>query len=581
MDIDVRSKNHSSPWGIASGAEDAGRYPEFNPMLRDAGVTWLRYFPEWTTIQPNEGEWDWTFSDAFVADARQNGITLAGTFIYFAKWSSSEPGNTRRFPVGDMKYWRDYVREVSSRYRDEIQYWEVWNEPNSPAFNQRGTPGDYAAMVRAAYEEARKANPKAKVGIGVAAFDLHWLEQVIKAGAAGHFDYVCVHPYNNVGLVFGSEQSFLGLAGSVRKMLASNGQRADIEIWMSEIGLTTTADPAKLARQAEALAKAYVLGIAQGFDKVFWFEAMGPKYGEGVHAIIADDGTQYPAYDAFKAMTAALGPTPRYLGWLNLGESSYGFVFDTGAGPALAIWAAKPGAKATFGASVTAIDIIGRASSHAANAPVELGTAPIFIKGIPCELVEQAKRNKPVRFPWVADYSTAEMVVARLGETNDERGLRQGNNDPRADGLTVPGTFKGEGYRRTDLVNARPFIYFEVDPSFMGWGDRECEITVVARRADPSRPSTMTVVYESETGYHEYGRRTFFPGMNRESMYESEAHRIPELWYLPPGEAWHEHTWHISDARFIGKWGWTFQINVEMSAGDVWVKEVRVRRVKK
>lgn len=566
-----------SPWGIASGAEHAGMYPTFLPMLRDAGVTWLRYFPEWQTIQPRQGEWNWEWSDGLVAAARASNIRIAGVFLYFAPWASSD-GGTRGFPVKDMRFWRDYVRETVARYRGDIQHWEVWNECNSPAFNRGGTPGDYADLVREASVAARQAAPDCKIGLTCAAFDLHYFDQVIKAGAAGHFDYVCVHPYNSMGYVFGSEPSYLAMAGHIRSMLDANGQRRDIELWMTEIGLTTTEDPVQLGRQAEALAKSCILGAAQGFRRVFWFEACGPKYGDGVHAIIGDGFVPYPAYHALKAMASALGPTPVYAGWTDLGGGGYGFVFDVRGRPVLAVWAAKPGATAAFEVAVEVIDLQGRTRALPPGDLLPLQAAPLFVRGLPADTLSAARRNAERRFPWSPDCSRADEVRCRLGPVNEEAGLRQGNNDPRPDGLTVAGVLDGCGYRSTDLRNRRPFIYFDVDSRYMSWGDREVDITVVARRAVPDVPAVMTIVYESETGYHEYGKRTPTPGLNSETLFEAEDYRAPELWYLAPGTEWQEHTWRIRDACFVQKWGWTFQINVEMSAGDVWVREVRVRK---
>jgi len=48
--------------------------------------------------------------------------------------------------------------------------------------------------------------------------------------------------------------------------------------------------------QAEALVKAHVLATAQGFERVFWFEAHGPSYGKGTdHGIIRKDWSLRPA----------------------------------------------------------------------------------------------------------------------------------------------------------------------------------------------------------------------------------------------------------------------------------------------
>ena len=566
-----------SPWGIASGAEYSGKLPEILPLLRDAGITGLRYFPEWQSIQPSPGVWNWGESDRLVASAKANGIRMAGVFLYFTPWASSD-GGTRGFPVKDMQTWREFVKTVVARYRDEIDCWEVWNEVNSPAFNHHGTPQDYADMVRTAYAAAKEANPDCKIAITCAAYDLHYFAQTLKAGASGCFDYVCVHPYNSIGYVFGSEPSYLAMAGNLRAMLAANGQNADMPLWISEIGLTTTPALEQLARQAEALAKAYILSLVQGFERLYWFEASGPKYGEGIHAILNDDLSPLPAYTALAAMTKSLGPTPRYLGWHALGSNLYGFVFESAGAYVMAVWAVDTDASASFNDSVTVMDLRGKVSTLPPSATLKLTREPVFIRGVPPQIAEEARANATRRFPWAPDYSTEKEVWCKLGPVNETHGLLQGNNDPRSDGITIPGTCADGSFRSTDLINRRPFIYFDVDSSFAGWNDRDFEITVVARRSQPDQPAAFTLVYESETGYHEYGKRTTTPGLNVEMMFESESFKTPDIRHLPAGSDWQEYTWQIHDACFIQKWGWTFQVNAEMSASNISVREVRVKK---
>ncbi|MCL1910067.1 MAG: endo-1,4-beta-xylanase, partial [Kiritimatiellaeota bacterium] len=167
MKKEIERKNvdliQNSPWGMSSGAEDSGKYTGFTPMLAKAGVTWIRYFPEWDTIQPAKGKWNWKWADEFVKFNREHGIEVSGIFLYFARWASSD-GGTRGFPVKDMKYWTDYVSACVKRYKKEITWWEIWNEGNSPAFNRHGSPKDYADMIRAAYKVGKAPNPNAKFG---------------------------------------------------------------------------------------------------------------------------------------------------------------------------------------------------------------------------------------------------------------------------------------------------------------------------------------------------------------------------------------------------------------------------------
>ncbi len=93
--------------------------------------------------------------------------------------------------------------------------------------------------------------------------------------------------------------------------------------------------------QAEQLAKAYLLSIAAGFKRIFWFEARGPSYGDGKDlGLIRADMTPRPSYNALRSLTRTLGPEPRPAGWLDLGNGGYGFCSTRG-WRRLAAWARK------------------------------------------------------------------------------------------------------------------------------------------------------------------------------------------------------------------------------------------------
>lgn len=92
--------------GFGSSGESFGEYPRTFPRLKELGVHWVRMFPEWADVQPKEGQWNWSVADSLVATGRENGIKTLGVFCYFAPWSSSRDGDTRAFPVRDMRFAR-------------------------------------------------------------------------------------------------------------------------------------------------------------------------------------------------------------------------------------------------------------------------------------------------------------------------------------------------------------------------------------------------------------------------------------------------------------------------------------------
>lgn len=544
-----------SPWGVASGAEWSGDHARFNPLIADAGVRWIRYFPEWHSIQPEKGEFDWARADAWVADAKQNGLRLLPCFGYLPTWNSAD-GGTRRFPMKDAEAYRAYVRACFERYHADLKHWEVWNEFNG-SFAPGGTPARYAELVRIAKEEARKVDPALKIGMSCANFDVNFFDAAIKAGAAGHFDFIAVHPYENLVSVMrdGGESGYLSMARTLRAMLAANGQPEDTPLWITETGLQSTIQPDENAdrRQAEAVVKVYTLSLAQGFSNIQWFEARGPAYGQGTdHGLIRRDWSPRPALAAYKTMTALLGANPEYLGWLALDTDGYGFVF---APDVLVAWAPPARAlPAKMSGAVDRIALDGAVTPLPADTEWTLANTPVFLKGLPAGLVAEARANKDKPFPWGTDYAGANQVAVNLGATNMDLGIRQVNPTTTAVVHDLAESWKRLDF---DIGSEGRYVYFRVDPTFVRYGERRYRLSIVVKRLAPDREARTTLLYESATGY-------------KQASADQPA--------VPAGDGWHTMTWDVDDANFAGQWGWNFRVEATASPNAFFIREARVER---
>jgi hypothetical protein len=459
-----------------------------------------------------------------------------------------------------MQYWRDYVTASVDRYKASIGYWEIWNEFNGSFYDGPNKPQAYADLTVAAYDAAKKADPSTKVGMSVANFDVGFLDAAIKAGAADHFDFICVHPYENMGaLADGGEVGFLSLTGNLRDMLKANKQPTDIPLWITEVGYPApvTANADADARQAMIVVKGHLLTLAQGFQRIFWFEARGPSYGNGTDlGIIRKDWSPRPAYTAYKTMTTLLGPEPKYLGWVDIDKGAYGFLFHGAQGNVLAVWGPpKTDHKATFDSDVTLTDLTGSATPMKTGQALTLTATPVFVTQVPDALATLAQANLGKPYPWGGDYAHAQTVTCAMGAVNREDGLKQINPNTTAvvNGLVdscVRPNFSsgGEGH----------YIYFRVDPQFVPYGTTHLKITIVARRISRDKDANMGVTYESAThGYTTAGK----------------SQDIPE------DEDWHELSWEVTDANFVGQWGWNFRFEATGSPNEFYVKQVRVDKV--
>jgi hypothetical protein len=544
-------RDDASPWGVTTGAEWLSAYRVFNPRLEEAGIRWLRAFYEWQTIQPRQGYWNFALQDQLVANARANNMHVAGTLAYLAPWASAN-GGTRRFPIKDIQFWRDYVTGMVERYHADIKYWEVWNEFNG-SFAENGTPEIYAELVREASIAAKKIDPTAKIGMSVASFDVNFLDRAIKAGAANQFDYICVHPYEKLNsLKFGGEPGFLAMAGVLRQMLASNHQPADIPLWITEIGSVAPLAPnaTQDQEQADLLIKAYLLAIASGFQRVFWFEARGPSYGgQADFGLLRANMTPRPSYEALKVMTAILGPSPIAVGRIDLGDDSYGLLFEAQGKNVLSAWTTKKdGVDVTFAGDVRVTDLRSDLHSLSAGAALHLTNMPQLILDVPDALVQKTQSSKLQTYSQDADRRRSAEVSVRLQATNIGSGITQ----------IAPETTISDGEsRRTNISRADGeghYAYFLVNPQLVPFGVRQIQITATVRRLSRDRRAGFSINYESQRGYVD----TSYSG-------------------IPEDEGWHEISWKITDASFVGQWGWNFRLNAISSPSDFLIKEVRVK----
>jgi hypothetical protein len=537
-----------NPFGVSSSAPSAGAPATWMPQMAQAGVKWARLFPEWNGIQPTRSTWNWTRVDSLLDAASAQGIEVSGLFFYNVSWLNSD---THTFPMADLAAWSAYVSALVSHAKGRVRYWEVWNEPQG--FAAGGTPDDYAQVAVRAFDAARAADPDARIGLSVAANDVNYLERTIAAGAAGHFDFVAVHPYEiTEALEEGWEPVFMGIVRTIRKMLAaSDPPRASAPVWFTELGRWSSGSAADDARQARDLMKAYTMAIAQGAARVSWYEA---RDGQGGFGLIRSDGSLRPACSALKSLTAHLGPSPRYQGWVQMEAGrDYGFVFQGPATSAMPLWASAGATEnVTFGADVRVLDPpTGSIAPLKAGSALALSGAPVLILDVPSDLVTRARENKDRPFPWGGDYTGATTVSVTMGNPNADAGLHQFRPDRSSTPVQVDGTWARDASLRSSQD-------FAVDPNFLSFTPTKIAITAITRRNAANDAAGFNLRYESRTGWKTTG-----------------------VWYSVPGnDRWYTKTWTIDDDEFVGIWGFHFRLDSDSTSHSKYlIQKVTMARV--
>ena len=556
----ARAAEPASPWGIASSASGAKNLGEWLPRVHDAGVGTVRLFPEWRTVEPRKGQWNWDKADALVRTASDNQVELTAPLMGSVPWSSEK---LHTFPMSDLAAWSEFVTHAVTRYKDRIHRWEVWNEGNGGFNDGRHTTTDYARLAAATYAAAKQADPTAQVALSIASFDPAYLHQILlaqqAAGTPAQFDFLCIHPYELADGISSphGEIPYLWMTRLLRDLLKKSAPtKANADIWISEIGRNIAPrkdQPAAEREAAAALVKLYVMALAQGIRGVQWFEGQDPAGEEPGFGLLQRDGTPRAAYHAFKTMTATLGAAPNYLGWLALGEGgrAFGFAFQNQAGPVLVAWKGVGDADQalTFTTDVPIISITDTAKkTHPAGQPLALGNDPVFVNGLPPSLATQAVANRDRSFPWGGDFSRAKTVSTQLGAVTPT----SAPGTPSCGGVFQAGRQAAPKVTFPDgtsglLLSANQSAQFHVHPTFASIHTREYFVRLTVRRVTPGNVG-MNLVYEIA-----------------DSQGRAPYKNVGTWFSLGKDDGWQTHTWQVKDACFAKMWGYDLNVAPEQS----------------
>lgn len=300
-----------SPYGVCSHLT-WGEFPARNKtfaLCGVAGIGTVRCDFNWESIENPAGTFDFSRTDAIVADAKAAGIDILPILDY------GHPAYPK--PHEDPGPWRCFVRAVAGRYAADIPVFEVWNEQNHGG--KKMSPAEYLVVLKSAAEEIRAMSPDARIAIGgFAGVPLDYIEELYALGAARHFDIMNVHAYSVPDAPEGRLDKMLE---NLRLLMARNGD-ADKPVWITEIGQPTNEplpgydigkDPwSRGPGIDETLAGRYLsreLGIAFAEDVAMFmpYELRSREFTrfnrEAHFGIVRNDFTPKPAFVAYSFFT--------------------------------------------------------------------------------------------------------------------------------------------------------------------------------------------------------------------------------------------------------------------------------------
>lgn len=279
-------------------------------LIKDAGIGWVRQVIRWDLIEPTKGRFEWAGLDAAIKMLRKNGINIYGLFLW-KKWIDPTTAKPEA-----LSAWANFVQKVVQRYKGDIKYWEVWNEPDYDGFWNPPDARNYVRLLQVTYTSAKKVDPECKIisgglmGWGPKSPYFPFIDELYKQGAKGYFDILAIHPHTMPDDPQKDDMLKRKIEDAITRIAFHRDSKRSI--WITEIGWPSNRllDPESKRgvtpqQQAEYLKKAMDISLSyKQIEKIFWygFRDVGtdPSESEHHYGLVSFDLKPKPSYFAYK-----------------------------------------------------------------------------------------------------------------------------------------------------------------------------------------------------------------------------------------------------------------------------------------
>ncbi|MCF8389493.1 MAG: hypothetical protein K9H12_02295, partial [Bacteroidales bacterium] len=234
------SEIEDSYWGIQASTLDSALLVR----MSDIGVKWTRLGASWPSIERKKGIYSWDETDKAFRTTLENAIipfvTLGGGHKLYSPLTTyddpklAEIYGYKPAPPTDneesMEAWLNFVRATIERYKDQISYWEIWNEPNHRNYWGKEPSGkEYGYLVRETAKVILEIQPDAKILAGsMAGIDPVFIRDFLEDGGAEYIDIITYHNYGSI------PEERIYAATEAWEVI--NEIKPEIEFWQGECG---------------------------------------------------------------------------------------------------------------------------------------------------------------------------------------------------------------------------------------------------------------------------------------------------------------------------------------------------------
>ena len=310
-------------------------------IVKQAGFNWLKHQVEWQSVETAPGQYDWSQLDNIVESAGTRDLNILFSVVNAPSFYRSADSG---LAPADPATFQTFMQALASRYKGQVQAYELWNEENLSVEMGAGNvdPLQYLPLLKAGSTGVKLADPAALTLLGgpsptganipgESMDDLQYLNRLYELNdgeAKAYFDALSAHPSGfaippdctpatpecSLAPGWNDDASFYAFTrvGQYRDTMVAHGDGGK-KIWFTEFGYDSTNVPVpgyeyglyvteqdQAAFLARSFQKALDLGYVGGM--FVWnlnFQIAVPvtdeKWGFGV---IRSDWSARPAYSA-------------------------------------------------------------------------------------------------------------------------------------------------------------------------------------------------------------------------------------------------------------------------------------------
>ncbi len=221
-------------------------------------IQWIRADFRWSDIETETGAYDFSKYDELVKDMRKNKIQII--------WIVNDiPKKYNDWNIINTQY-EKFIKSLFNRYKNDITYWEVFNEPNLPGYwwlwsgyNGKDYVHAYANILSITNKTLRSIDTDWFLILGWFSPDgenpLVYLQSLYDLGSMKCFDMIWFHPY-------GFENRLTELKKTIQDISIKNKDIGK-PIWFTEFGTTDEKNKQALLSN--------ILKEVNTTDAFFWF----------------------------------------------------------------------------------------------------------------------------------------------------------------------------------------------------------------------------------------------------------------------------------------------------------------------